>query len=278
MITVSWQQGALKGYTPQETSQMIIEAMQWWQSLCGVRFGTLPFGYRTQITIYPYSGNMNGAFMGTYVQTGQIIYTTNVKTDRDFCVTAFAHEIGHTFGLDHVNRPSALMWWRGSEDRYFDTQEARAAWATFGKYTGWHWPYSLRFYGNQIRHWKSVYEKAKADHKKYQDLREAEKNVAKRKAYDKTCREHLAVRRSSHKELASVNKRWLELKRAWDSIGGIRVPNQKNIEAIQMDDSKPFDKNQTGICECFDHLTPKNMIMEKVDMRKVYESLPLGTK
>ena len=277
MITVSWQPGALKGYSVAETSAMIVQAMQWWQSLCGVRFGTLPFGHRTDITIYPYDGNMNGAFMGAYVETGQIIYTTRVETDRDFCLTAFAHEIGHTFGLGHVDREGALMYWRGSVDRYFDPIEARASWNRFGRFTGWHWPYSLRYRGDQIREWEAKHKIATSEWRRFQRLRDNETDKAKRAAYDQQCRTWLERRRQAHTELAKVNARWLVLKKDWDRIGGIRVPTAMQIgppeerAAIQADDVA----EASGICECFKPETPPGLDLsrENVDLRKVFAAL-----
>lgn len=277
MVTVSWQPGALKGYSVAETSQFIFQAMQWWQTLCGVRFGTLPFGNRTDITIYPYSGNMNGAFMGAYVETGQIIYTTRTEAERPFCVTAFAHEIGHCFRLGHVDREGALMYWRGSVDRYFDTIEARAAWGRFGRFTGWHWPYSLRYRGDQIREWQAKHKIATEEWRRFQRLRDNETNKTKRAAYDNQCRLWLNRKRQSHTELAKVNARWLTLKNDWERIGGIRVPTASRIEApdkmaaIQADDVP----EASGICECFkpEPIPGIDLSRENVDLRKVFNEL-----
>lgn len=244
MITVSWQPGALKGYSVQQTWNMLIRGLQYWQSVCRVRFGTLPPGTTADIRIYPFSGNMNGAFMGTYVQTRQIIFTTNVWADRDYCAMAFAHEIGHCFGLDHVNRPEALMYWRGSQVRYFDHIEGRASWQRFGKYTGKHWPYSLTFVGAKVR-------QAKLEWEKLRDKRNKEKDKAKRAELNKQTK-------AAHDKLVQINNIWLRIRREWESVGGITLDAPSPQESYL----------------CMEHINPIKYIGEPVDMKELVSSLP----
>jgi hypothetical protein len=276
MITVSWQPGALRGFTVQQTSQMIIEGLQRWQAVCGVRFGTVPHGARANIRIYPYSGNMNGAFMGTYIETGQVIYTTNVQASRDFCVMAFAHEVGHCFGLGHVNRPEALMFTRGSSVMYFDHIEGRASWQRFGKFTGFHWPYSLQFLGNRIRTLKAEWQKLDSEWKSLQRQRDAERNATRRQQLNTQVLNKLNERNRKHSELSTVNNSWLRIKSQWESIRGINTPQHRmQMQAIETPtDINVF--NNKGICECFkrENITQPNSLIKDIDMSSVYRNLP----
>lgn len=283
MITVSYQPGALKGFSVAETTQFLIRGMQMWQSVCGVRFGTVPFGTPSHITVYPYSGNMNGAYMGTYVQTRQIIYTTNAPAPRDFPATAFAHEIGHCFRLGHVNRPEALMYTRGSQVRYFDHIEGRASWGRFGRFSGSHWPWSLRFVGDQIRLHQSKWESATKEWERFRKLRDNEKNVAKRKNYDEQTRMWLQRKREAHSMLAKVNAQWLRIKREWESVGGIRLPASVNdAQSLEIESKDelyyPLHPTAPEICECFkpEPIDGIGLSRQEVDLRSVFESLPTG--
>lgn len=41
MITVTWQPGAVRGRSVAQTDRLIIESLQMWQKVCGVRFARL---------------------------------------------------------------------------------------------------------------------------------------------------------------------------------------------------------------------------------------------
>lgn len=283
MYTVSWQPGRLKGFTEQQTAQIIIRGLQYWQAVCRVRFGTVPHGSQANIRIYPYSGNMNGAFMGTYVETGQIIYTTNVEADIDFCRMAIAHEVGHCFRLGHVSRPGALMYWRGSEDRYFDPQEARASWNTFGKYVGYHWPYSLKFVGDKVRAAKAAWEKADLEWEELKKEREAEKNIKKRAALNTKVLAKLEVRKKAQQALTAASSRWTKLHSAWRAIGGIKMPptTRAEQEALKMAEGVPETLDAiaqsgdfvpgSGVYTCCN--IHSAVIKDPVDVKKIFEGL-----
>lgn len=274
-FTISWQPGALLGYNVSQTSGMIVEALQRWQSVSRVRFYSGPNINQAQIKIYPYSGNMNGAFMGAYIQTGQIIYTTNVKADREFCVLAFQHEIYHVImQAGHVDREEALMYWRGSSVRYFDHIEARQVWQRYGKFTGYHYPYSLTFVGRQVQARKKEWEALDKQWKDLRVLRDAEKNQTRRQQLNNQVLAKLAERNKKHDELVKVNTQWLRLKKEWDNIGGIRTLS--GIEAIY-DDNIIVDDNEKslGICECFKtEKSNLSAITLPVNMEQVYKTLP----
>lgn len=276
MITVSWQPGNLKGYSVNETSQMIVEALQKWQSICGVRFATGPL-QQAQMRFYPYSGNMNGAFMGTYISTGQIIYSTNLYAPRHQCVMAIMHEIGHYLSQSgtHSNRDEALMHPRGSSVMYFDHIEAQAVWRRFGKFTGYHFPYSLTFVGDKVKARKSEWENLDKEWKALRVLRDAEKNQTKRNQLNTQVLAKLAERNKKHEELVKVNTQWLRIKREWDSIGGIKTPN--SLQTITHKQSSVIQEEDkfTGICECFKTQQDNpNALQTPVDMKEVYENLP----
>jgi len=274
MWTVSWQPGALKGYSVVETQQIIIRGLQMWSAVSRVRFGVVPHGSPAHITFYPYSGNMNGAFMATYMATRQVLYSTQIHAPRHFCTMAIAHEVGHCFGLLHTNRPESLMFTRGSEVMYFDAIEGRAAWNRFGKFTGSHWPWSLQFVGDQIRSHQAEYNSADTNWKKFRDLRDRETDVPKRRQLNTLTLEWLAKRHQVHTKLAAADARWWRIRREWEAIGGIR----QGIAALEME-VPPVEHTHTPdeICECF---KPENVefyggaLTEPVDLRGVFQSLP----
>lgn len=293
MVTVSWYPGTLKGYSQTETQRIIIEAMQQWQSVSGVQFGTLPAGNATDITIYPYTQANPPWAMATYPSTGQILYATTKKFERDWAVTAFAHEIGHCFGWGHADtsRLESLMHPKGSSVRYFDVTDAKRARNQFGLSTvGYHWPYSLKFVGDKIRDQRKAFDAAKAEYAKhdkrwgeydrtfkhYRDLLKTTTDPKLRAEYDSKRKYSLDARdvvgkerkrandklAASSKRLVPLSQQWQRIKKEWDSINGIVVPMASVME------SEP--------CSCFHDESRAEL--RTVNLKDLFRDLPKDTQ
>lgn len=156
-ITISWQSGALKGMSVQQTNNLIIGACQMWQKVCKVQFAILPFGYPTTITVYPWYRPMNGA-MVAYPATRQILYSAITNMKPQWARMAFAHEIAHCFGWGHspTSRPEDLMHPKGSSVFYFSASEARRTRQQFGNPTRKVIPESITFVKSEIARLKRI--------------------------------------------------------------------------------------------------------------------------
>lgn len=255
MITVSWYPGNLKGATVKQTQDAIIRGLQLWQGRCGVRFGTLPAGNRTQITIYPYSGAMPG-IMAAYQQTGQILYTTTHKIPLERCPMFFAHEVGHCFGWGHSNpdKPEKMMHWRGSTVDYMDAVEGRRAIAQFGRSANPDHPWSLKLIGDEIRKHEPSYAKSvqklkdaseswkrrNKEWKRYRGLRDSETDPEQRKKYNERVQHWLKKRDEAgiarafwHEEVKSQKKilmplwqRWSRINREWSQVSAASIKEE----------------------------------------------------
>lgn len=292
-VTISWYPGALKGYSQAETQQMIVEACQQWQSVSGVRFGTLAAGQPTRITIYAYTKTNPPWAMATYPSTGQILYATTKKFERDWAVMAFAHEFAHCFGWGHADnkRVESMMHPRGSSVRYFDVWDATRARRQFGYSSApYHWPYSLKYVGDKIRQREPAYNEAVTNYEaaksewetadnewsKWRDLRDAETDSAKRQKYNEKTRYWLDRRKRAaearnkyHKKAAAHREKlkplwsqWARIKRQWDSIGGIKLP-----AAMAMQDDGP--------CACF--VDDDKVMRASDDLLEAFKDLPKDT-
>ncbi len=294
-ITISWYPGKLKGYSQAETQQIIIEACQQWQSVSGVRFGTLAAGQPTQITLYPYTAKNPPWAMATYPATGQILYATTKKFERDWAVMAFAHEFAHVFGWGHADkkRVESMMHPNGSSVRYFDVWDATRARRQFGySSASYHWPYSLKYVGDKIRQREPAYKEAVANYKaaksdwevadnewsKWRDLRDAETDSTKRQKYNEKTRYWLDRRKRAaearnkyHKQAAAHREKlkplwsqWSRIKRQWDSIGGIKLP-----ATMAMQDDGP--------CACFVDESDNKVMRASDDLLNAFKDLPKDT-
>jgi hypothetical protein len=129
-----------------------------WQKVCGVRFATVPFGFPSTITVYPYAGKMAGA-MVAYTATRQILYSTVQQFPSDnWTRAAFAHEIGHCFGWGHSSNslPEHLMFWKGPSLFYHAAAEARRARQQFGQPPRKAQPYSIYWLKQEIARMKNL--------------------------------------------------------------------------------------------------------------------------
>lgn len=271
--TISWQPGALKGYNVAQTSALIINGCQMLMKCCGVRFATVPFGYRSNITLYPYRGSNPPWAMATYVQTGQVLYSTSVKFEANWAKMAFAHEFLHCFGWGHSNSsPENIMHTRGSSVLYPTAAEAARMIRQFGYPSSWQWPDSLRFVGDKIRAEQKIFDKAQSDYEKfhkrwqvcdakwktYRDARNKEKDPVKRKEFDKLCRSWLeqrtkagnsrlaAVKRrtASNNRLTPLSKQWLRIRSEWSRLFGV-----KNVSNFYS--SSEYEPKAETTCSCF---------------------------
>ena len=169
-LTISWQPGALRGMSQAQTQQLIIGGCQMWQKVCRVQFATLPFGYPTTITVYPWSRPMQGV-MVAYPATRQILYSTLVTLTPQWARMAFAHEIGHCFGWGHspTSRVEDLMHPRGSSVFYFSANEARRTRGQFGNPSRRTIPESITFVKNEIARIKRIRPQTDATRKQIKD-------------------------------------------------------------------------------------------------------------
>jgi hypothetical protein len=156
-LTISWQPGALKGMTKQQTDAVIIGGCQMWQKVCGIRFAVLPFGYPTTFTIYPWNRPMNGV-MVAYPATRQILYSTLVALTPQWARMAIAHELAHCVGWGHspTSRVEDLMHPRGSSVFYFSANEARRTRQQFGNPPRRVVPESITFVKSEIARIKKI--------------------------------------------------------------------------------------------------------------------------
>ena len=169
-LTISWQPGALKGMSVQQTTNLIIGGCQMWQKVCRVQFSILPFGRPTTITVYPWSKPMNG-WMVAYPATRQILYSTLQTMDPRWARMAFAHEIGHCFGWGHspTSRVEDLMHPKGSSIFYFAAHEARRTRQQFGNPPHRHRPESIDFVKSEIARLKRIKPQTDAVKKQIKD-------------------------------------------------------------------------------------------------------------
>lgn len=205
---------------------------------------------------------MNGAFAAAYIETGQILITTQIHAPRDFIPMAIAHEVGHIiWRMGHVNRPEALMYTRGSTVRYFDHIEGQKAWAHFGK-PAKHWPWSLSFVGPQVQAAKRTWEELDNEWESLKVEREAEKDKVKRAELNRRVLAKLAERNAAHTKLVTLNNQWLRIKSQWESVGGIRTAS--------------VEHSATGICDCFHHMGEQSefSMAKHVDLQTVFDGLP----
>lgn len=157
-VTISWQPGAVKGRSIQQTDAMIIKACQYWQMVSGIQFIRGPFGYPTTFTIYPWSKPMAGA-MVAYPATRQILYSTIQQYPHDWwTIGALGHELGHCVGWGHVDPKLAehLMNPKGSNLYYFTAAEARRARQQFGQPRSKYKPVSITWLQGEIKRLKAL--------------------------------------------------------------------------------------------------------------------------
>lgn len=286
MITVSWYPGALKGTGVQKTQQLIVRSLQLWQGRCGVRFGVLPAGQRTQITFYPYAGAMPG-IMAAYQQTGQILYSTTYKIPLQKCPMYFAHEVGHCFGWghSHPDRTEAMMHWRGSEVDYMEPAEGRRAIAQFGRTTNPDHPWSLTFIGDEIRKFEPAYKNAIEKRNQFDEAwnrfdlvwkewklnrQNATTPEEREKANERVMfwyakREDAGVKRKEWNQVAKEQrdkllplwKKWAKINRQWNQVSAA------NISESMMGD-KP--------CVCFEEHVDGPTEMGMVDLVDVFRN------
>ena len=158
MVTISWYPGGIKNMNAAKVAECIVRGCQLWQGRCGVRFGVVPAGSKSDITIYPAQGKPPWA-MAMYAATGQLLFNTHIADTPERVAALFAHEEGHYFGLGHApkTRTEALMHWQGSSVDYMDHNEGRWSIARFGATPSPDWPWSLRHVGDKIRKLEKPY-------------------------------------------------------------------------------------------------------------------------
>ena len=169
-LTISWQPGALRGMTEAQTSNLIVGACQMWQKVCGVRFGILPFGRPTTVTVYPWSRPMNG-WMVAYPATRQILYSTLQTMDPRWARMAFAHEIAHCFGWGHsaTSKVEDIMHPKGSSVFYFAAHEAQRTRRQFGNPSHRHRPESIDYVKSEIARLQRIRPQTDATRKQIAD-------------------------------------------------------------------------------------------------------------
>jgi len=215
---IGWFPGNLRGMTQKQTSDLIWGGCQMWSKVSNVRFRAMRSGERPHITFAPYPSTTWA--MGAYPATGQILFSNVTQFTPKWARMAFAHEIGHVFGLGHVSRPEALMYTRGSQVLYFDHIEGRAAWGRFGKPRS-HFPESLQHIGEMIRTLQPQFRAADDNVRKYIKLRDAEKNPTKRKQYNDLVITWAKRRTDVNRLLSGESNRWSRINSEWRSVGGI---------------------------------------------------------
>lgn len=258
MITVSWYPGAMKGKSVKQTEALIVGGLQMWQKETQVQFGVLPAGQKTQLTFYPYDKPFNGA-MGAYVSTGQIIYSTLLNFPDIWARMAIAHEVAHCFGWGHTSNAEDLMYTRGSSVYYFSPQEGKRAWKQFGKHTRYRTPESLIYLGKKLRPATTSYIQARDQWKKYQKLRDAEKNVKRRQELNDLTQLWYKKQLELHKAMMALHNPYVRIRKGWEAIGGF---GEETPEPI------------TGVCNCFQF----NPGIQTVLTEEVFDSLPKETK
>lgn len=278
-----------------ETSGLIIGGCQMLMKCCGIQFGTVPFGTRSNFTFYPYNEPNPRFAMGAYQSTGQIIYSTQLQFTKPWARMAFAHEMLHILGWGHsTSSKENIMHTHGSSVLYPTASEARRTIAQNGYPSQWHWPESLTVVGDKIRAERKVFEALKLQYEKYNDLWEKKNKEfeywkrSRGYATTKERRDYCNVRVistlksrdsagasrknandkiiASNKILKTLSDQWLRIKKEWSALFGVN-----NIE-IPVD--MQSEESSSGPCSCFDiEYDQVNSLLEQKSLEEIFKEL-----